>query len=213
MTRDHGCIVPGVDEDALDTGGDGTVGGVLLAAGMGTRFEGGNKLLAEIDGEPVVRRAASALAASSVAGTVVVLGYQADAVGDALDGLGLAVWHNDRYEAGQSTSVAVGVDAARERGWDAAVFALGDMPFVDPGTVDAIVRAYEGGAGTVLAPRYEGTRGNPALFDSEHFEALADVTGDRGGRDIVESAGEFVAVDDPGILQDVDRNEDLDRYG
>ncbi|MEF8784279.1 MAG: nucleotidyltransferase family protein [Haloarculaceae archaeon] len=180
-----------------------------MAAGMGTRFEGGNKLLAEIDGEPIVRRAARTLVESSVSEVVAVLGHQADAVEDAIQGLGLALRYNDRYEEGQSTSVAVGVDAARERGWDAAVFALGDMPFVDRESVDRLVRAYVKGAGRVLAPEHDGTRGNPVLFDSQHFDALADVTGDRGGREIVASEGTLVPVDDAGVLYDIDRRDDI----
>ena len=187
-----------------------TVGGVLLAAGLGTRFEGGNKLLAEIDGRPVVRRAASTLAGTPLDGIVAVLGHEAEAVKTALEGLDLTTRHNEDYTRGQSTSVAVGVAAARERGWDAAVFALGDMPFVDPGTVDRLLAAYADGTGSVLAPAHEGTRGNPVLFDSRRFEALADVTGDRGGRDIVADVGTLVAVDDPGVRRDVDRRRDLD---
>jgi molybdenum cofactor cytidylyltransferase len=198
-----------VGRGSVRSDGGATVGGVLLAAGMGTRFEGGNKLLAEIDGEPVVRRAARTLVESSVSGVVAVLGHQAGAVEDALGGLCVSTRPNARYEEGQSTSVAVGVDVACERGWDGAVFALGDMPFVDRESVDRLVRAYVDGVGTVLAPEHDGSRGNPVLFDSQHFDALADVTGDRGGRDIVESEGTLVSVDDDGILYDIDKKEDM----
>lgn len=189
-----------------------TVGGVLLAAGRGTRFEAGNKLLADVDDTRIVRRAATALTETSLDGVVAVLGHEAAAVGAALEGLDLATRYNADYARGQSTSVAVGVAAARERGWDAAVFALGDMPFVDSGTVEALVAAYADGAGAVLAPAYEGTRGNPVLFDSRYFDALATVTGDRGGRDIVEDVGTLVPVEDPGIRRDVDRCRDLEEY-
>jgi len=189
-----------------------TVGGVLLAAGRGTRFEGGNKLLAEVDGEPVVRRAATTLTGTPLDGVVAVLGHEAEAVKAALEGLDLATRYNEDYAGGQSTSVAAGVAAARERGWDAAVFALGDMPFVDADTVETLLGAYADRAGTVLAPAYEGTRGNPVLFDRRHFDSLADVTGDRGGRDIIEAAGTLVTVDDPGTRRDVDRRRDLEAY-
>jgi molybdenum cofactor cytidylyltransferase len=186
-----------------------TVGGVLLAAGTGTRFAGGNKLLAELDGVPVVRQATRTLLDAPVEEVVAVLGHEAAAVESALGDLDVAVRHNENYAEGQSTSVAVGVAAARERGWDAAVFALGDMPAVDSETIERVVDAYNAGAGSVLAPAFEGTRGNPALFDSRHFDALADVTGDRGGRKIIEDAGTLVAVEDPGVRKDIDRRSDL----
>ena len=186
-----------------------TVGGVLLAAGMGTRFAGGNKLLVELGGEPIVRRAARTLLGASLGEVVAVLGHDAEAVESALAGLDVAIRHNEDYADGQSSSVAVGVAAARERDWDAALFALGDMPAVDSGTVETLLGAYRAGAGSVVAPAHEGTRGNPVLFDSQHFDALADVTGDRGGRDIVDAVGTLVAVDDPGVREDIDRRCDL----
>jgi len=185
------------------------VGGVLLAAGQSTRFEDGNKLLAEVDGRPVVRRAAETLLATDLRGPVVVLGHDDARVRAALDGLDVECRVNEDYADGQHTSVAVGVAAARERDWDAVVFALGDMPAVEPGTVDELVRAYREGTGTVLAPAHDGMRGNPVLFDRSHFEALAGVTGDRGGREIVEAQGTLVPVEDSGVLRDVDRVEDL----
>jgi molybdenum cofactor cytidylyltransferase len=202
----------GKTSDEEDRGDDGpSVGCVLLAAGRGTRFEGGNKLLADVDGEPMVRRAARTLLAADPEEAVVVLGHEADAVREALAGLDLSERRNEAYAEGQSTSVATGVAAARERGWDAAVFALGDMPFVDPDSIDALVAAYADGEGTVLAPAYDGMRGNPVLFDATHFGALADVTGDRGGRDIIDEQGTLVPVEDPGVRRDVDRGSDLDR--
>ncbi|MFB6298003.1 MAG: NTP transferase domain-containing protein [Salinirussus sp.] len=193
--------------------GDESVGGVLLAAGMGTRFEAGNKLLAAVDGVPIVRRAARSLVVSSVAGVTAVVGHDAEAVRGALAGLDLSIRHNPDYERGQSTSVGTGVEAARQRGWDACLFALGDMPAVSPATVDTLVGAYREGRGTVLAPAYDGMRGNPVLFDGRHYGELTAVTGDRGGRAIIEEQGTLVPVDDPGVRRDVDRTEDLDGLG
>ncbi|WP_135822113.1 nucleotidyltransferase family protein [Halostella litorea] len=188
------------------------VGGVVLAAGLGSRFEGGNKLLAEVDGRPVVERAAKTLRRSAVAEVVAVVGHEAERVTAAVDGLTDAVRRNEDYAAGQSTSVRVGVAAARERGWDAAVFMLGDMPFVRPATVDAVVAAYARGDGSIVAPAYDGRRGNPALFGKRHYDALADVSGDRGGRDLIETHEDsvLVDVDDPGVTRDVDFRADLE---
>ncbi|WP_323192299.1 nucleotidyltransferase family protein [Halostella sp. PRR32] len=201
------------DSDGPD-GGDGStvVGGVLLAAGRGTRFEGGNKLLADVDGSPIVRRAAQTLCQSSVHEVVAVVGHEAARVTEALDGLDLSVRHNDSYAAGQSTSVRTGIDAARDADWDAVLFALGDMPFVRPSTVDALRTAYASGEGTIVAPAYEGKRGNPVLFGRQHYDGLSDVSGDRGGRHLIETRDDavLVDVDDSGVRSDVDSRADLE---
>ena len=120
---------------------------------------------------------------------------------------------NDDYEQGQSTSVRAGVAAARERNWDAAVFALGDMPHVGPASIDRVLKAYAADHGTILAAAYDRQRGNPTLFDATHFDALAAIEGDTGGRELIvgSDAAALVATDDPGVVRDVDRRDDIDR--
>lgn len=204
------------DEGTDDGSGtpDRCVGGVLLAAGRSTRFDAGNKLLATVDGTPIVCQSATTLLDSRLDEVVVVVGHQADAVCDALDGVEVTMRRNGAYSTGQSTSVREGVSAARDRGWDAVVFALGDMPFVSPATVNALLDTYAAGEGSVVAAAYEGKRGNPVLFDAVHFDSLAEVSGDRGGRRVVEESSDVVCVDigDPGTTRDVDYEADLAKY-
>lgn len=190
---------------------DPEIHGVVLAAGTSSRYGDDNKLLEEFDGRPLVYHAASTLLDADLAGVTVVVGYQADRVRDALAELDVSIRTNERYAEGQSTSVATGVAAAAERGADAVVLALGDMPTVEPSTVDRLRRAYELGMGEAIAAAYEGTRGNPTLFDSSYFDALLDVDGDVGGREIFHTDDRAVAVEtgDPGVRYDIDRPEDL----
>jgi molybdenum cofactor cytidylyltransferase len=193
---------------------DGSIVGVLLAAGLSSRFTGGNKLLADTsrDGEhgAMVRLAADQLVESPVERAVAVLGHDADRVADVLTPVDIETVYNPAYEDGQATSVAHGVDWARDHDADAALFALGDMPWVSPATYLAIVdRWREIGAGIVV-PEFDGERGNPVLFGATHFDALAAVSGDTGGRELMASEPvERVAVEDPGIARDVDYRNDL----
>lgn len=189
------------------------VAGVLLAAGTSARFGERNKLLAAVDGEPLVCRAARTLADAGLDSLVVVVGHEADRVRAALDGLGFAVVENPDYAAGQSTSVRAAVESLDAV--DAAVFALGDMPAVAPETVRLLVAAHRAGRGSALAAAHEGARGNPVLFDARHFPALAGVDGDVGGRDILRSGSDSALVEtgDPGVRRDVDTQSDLDAVG
>jgi molybdenum cofactor cytidylyltransferase len=223
--------------DEADDAAPPRVAGVLLAAGTSSRFGDANKLLATVEGEPVVRRAARTLVDAGADPVVVVVGHEADRVRAAVADLPVKTVTNDAYEAGQSTSVRTGIDAIREvkggeeagEGYektgagrdeaeakvDAAVVALGDMPFVDPETVETLVAAYAAEAGAALAAAYEGARGNPVLFDARFFDRLAAVDGDVGGREILltDDASALVAVDDPGVRRDVDRPTDLPERG
>jgi molybdenum cofactor cytidylyltransferase len=205
---------PVVDPSSL-SGEESTrpsVAGVLLAAGTSGRFGDANKLLAPLDGEPLVGHAARTLAESSLAGVTVVVGHEAGAVREAVDGLGVDVRENPDYGAGQGTSIGVGVRAAAAQEADAVLVALGDMPLVDPATVDLLVDAFAGSEATIVAAAFDGQRGNPVVFDSRHFEALADLGGATGGRSVLRAATDAICVEtgDPGVVQDVDSRADIE---
>lgn len=199
----------------------GDVVGVLLAAGLGSRFEGGNKLLARVhprsgegaptERQPIVRLAAQRLAAAPVDDAVAVLGHEASRVREALDPVAIHTVENPDYESGQASSVALGVDWARKRDADVVLFALGDMPWIEPATYRRIIGYWEKSDASIVVPEYDGTRGNPVLFDASHFDALAGVSGDVGGRELIarNPVGKVV-VEDPAIHHDVDSEADLD---
>lgn len=190
---------------------DATIHGVLLAAGTSSRYGDANKLLEPVEGTPIVRHAATTLLDSSVAAVTVILGHESERVREAVADLPVSVKKNPSYAQGQSTSVRAGITAAREQNADASLVALGDMPRIDPASLDTVIEAYVCGVADIVAAAYEGQRGNPVLFDSRFFSALIDVDGDTGGRDLLLESSAAVAVEtgDSGVLQDVDRPDDL----
>lgn len=191
--------------------GDATVRSVVLAAGTSSRFGDENKLLTTVDGTPLVRRVVSTLLGSNVDGVTVVVGYESKRVRESIADLPVGIRENPAYDDGQSTSVREGVRAAKAHGADAVLVALGDMPAVDETTVDLLVTAYERGVGAIVAAAAGGKRGNPVLFDDEYFGALADTTGDIGGRRLLAESDDAVAIEtgDPDVLQDINQPTDL----
>lgn len=198
----------------MTDGGTPAVGGVLLAAGEGTRFEDGNKLLSRVEGEPIVAHATQTLCESDLDGVVVVVGHESTAVREAIEEFDVTVVHNENYREGQSTSVEAALESVRERGWDGTVFALGDMPFVRPKTITRLREAYASESGSIVAATYEQKRGNPVLFGRRHYDELERIDGDRGGRRIIEENENTARVetDDPGVTRDIDYKEDLEKY-
>ncbi len=194
---------------------DDPVGGVVLAAGRGTRFEAGNKLLATVDDEAIVRRATRTLVESTLPEVVVVVGHEREAVAETVSDLDVDVVYNPDYGEGQSTSMHRGVEVARERGWAATVFGLGDVPAVDPASVDRLLRAWAAGEAVVLPAAHRGKRGNPVLFDAATYDELLAVEGDTGGRPVIRSSSDVALVEtgDPGVTRDVDREADLESFG
>lgn len=190
---------------------DATTRGILLAAGTSSRYGAKNKLLASLDGTPLVRHAALTLLESDVDDVTVILGYQSDEVREAVADLDVTFRENPAYDDGQSTSVRQGVLSACEHGVDAALVALGDMPRIEPRSVNLVVEAYERGIADIVTAGYRQMRGNPVLFDARFFDELVDVEGDTGGRRLLQRSESAVAVEtgDPGVLRDVDSPTDL----
>jgi molybdenum cofactor cytidylyltransferase len=191
------------------------VAAIVLAAGRASRM-GSNKLLAELDGVPIVRRTVTAALASRARPVVVVTGHEAAAVREALAGLDVAFAHNPAYAEGMSTSLRAGLAAAGPV--DAALVCLGDMPRLAARHLDAVIAAYRGTeprpeawpearAETIVVPTYDRKRGNPVLWPRRYFAEIAQLTGDVGARALVDRYADhvlFLPIDDPAILVDVD---------
>lgn len=187
------------------------VAAVVLAAGRSSRFSGGNKLLADVDGEPLVRRTVAAALASRAADVVVVTGHQAADVEAALAGLPVRLVANPDFADGQSTSVKAGIAAVPED-CEAAVVLLGDMPGVDATVIDQVIGAYAPAAGSlVVVPVHDGRRGNPVLWSRRYFPELLALEGDEGARAVLRRAREATVTVEagPGVLVDVDTQDAL----
>jgi len=110
---------------------------------------------------------------------------------------------------GMGASLAHGV--AARRGADGWVIALADMPLIKSATIAAIVQELEAGR-PLVAPSYEGQRGHPVGLGKRYGAQLLALDGDAGARDLIAAhKNELVLIecDDPGILQDIDKRDDL----
>lgn len=186
------------------------VAAVVLAAGASSRF-GTQKLIAPLAGRPLVRWTVERVLASRVGEVVVVVGRDADAVRETLAGLPVRCVINPRYASGQSTSLAAGV-ASLGGAVRAALVALGDQPSITPELVDALIDAYHASGRPIVAPIYQGTRGNPVLFDASLFAELGAVRGDQGAREVIaRDPGRVARVElDAPMPPDVNDADDLE---
>lgn len=187
------------------------IAAVVLAAGAARRF-GEQKLLAPLQGRPVVRWTVEQVTASGVDRTVVVLGRETDAVRAALADLPVSFVPNPRFQEGMGTSVAAGVGAL-DASAEAVLVVLGDQP-IPAQVIDRLLRAHRASKLPIVAPSYGGQRGNPVLFSSSVFSQLLQLEGDRGARGLLErSPGKLLLVPFPHPPPpDIDTPEDLAEY-
>ncbi|WP_066553311.1 nucleotidyltransferase family protein [Croceicoccus bisphenolivorans] len=171
---------------------------VLLAAGRGERF-GGRKTTALLGDIPLWRHAASAADAAGFSNRIVVM-REEGAFGP-LDEWNACI--NADANAGIASTIRAGIAAAGEA--ERIVFALADMPFVEP----AHLRALAIGDGVIFTAQADGGKGIPAAFPRASFARLCQLSGDRGAGAITWPAFTLLEPADPSSLRDIDTLADL----
>lgn len=181
---------------------------IVLAAGMSSRM-GSNKLLADLEGRPLIARTVEQVKASGVDAVIVVTGHQAGAVRAALSDVKMV--HNPEFTSGLASSLRAGIQDAA--GFNAAFICLGDMPLIRPEDLQRMIAAFKD-EHSIVAPTKDGALGNPVLWGRAHFAELARLSGDRGARSLLEDNRDkivTVEVADESIMLDADTPEALDQ--
>ena len=186
----------------------GEIVGILLAAGSSRRF-GGDKLLHRLpDGRPLAVAAADRLRPACDR-LVAVLRPGADHLAALLGAAGCETLFCLDAERGMGNSLACAIRATpNAAGW---VVALADMPNIATASHRQVVAALRRGA-SIAATEFGRRRGHPVGFASRWFAALSALTGDQGARSVVQANEALVtrcAVDDEGVLRDIDTPGDL----
>ena len=192
--------------------GQSGVAAVVLAAGMSRRL-GTPKQLLRIDGETILERTLRNVRASNVGEIILVLGHAADDVQRAIATQGLKVVINLDYQQGMGTSLRSGL-AAVSVSATAALIVLADQPWIGSETLNHLIEGHQEHKPHIIIPMYQGFRGNPVLLDRSVFAEVQALKGDVGCRAIFGDHTEDILklpVDDPGILLDIDSQDDLER--
>jgi molybdenum cofactor cytidylyltransferase len=184
------------------------IGVVLLAAGTAARY-GASKLVLELDGMPLVRRAARA--ALSVGATTVVTGAHRAPVEGALAGLPVLLAFNSAWEEGMGSSIACGVRALSSHApqISALIVTLADQPLIENEQLGEIVQAHVRLPNRIIAAGHLSATGPPCLFPREYFDALSRLNGQRGAHSLLEQYSDIVEiVPMPRSAVDVDTPQD-----
>lgn len=181
---------------------------LLLAAGAGSRFAGDTpKLMAKLEGRPLIRWAADAAIAAEVGRLYVVTG-EAD-VASALPS-DCVVVSNPGWLRGLATSLHKGIEAARADGYESVVVALGDQPGITPDSW----RAVAGATATAIAVgTYDGRRGHPVRLAADVWDSLP-TDGEQGAGGLMRRHPELVTEVpcNSGTSADVDTEQDLVQF-
>lgn len=187
------------------------VGLLLLAAGSSSRM-GDNKMLLEIDGETMLRRAAGRAISAGLDPVLVVIGHQREQAEAQVAGLDCRTVFNADHETGIHTSVRAGIEALDDD-VAAVIIMLPDMPLVTDTMLRDLATRYRGSDAPLVISRYGGeVKAPPMLYDRSLFGELR-VMQQRCGREVVKRHHDEAMVMEWPIeaLSDIDTPDDYTR--
>lgn len=151
----------------------------------------------------------------AAAGRVIAVTGRDERLMRVLDDCGCQVVVNEQALEGMGTSIAAGVRASEVDNPDGWIVALGDMPYVRRATIALVGDSLLARRGIVI-PTYQQQRGHPVGFGREYLTSLSALHGNSGARSVIVTATSrsaavlhLLAVDDPGVLADIDVPADL----
>ncbi len=181
---------------------------IILASGLSRRFGNANKLLHPLSGKPLATHIAETVGMIRVDQRIAVIPHDEPKLAELFSSLGCEYVENAEPALGHGRSLALGVEAALERGCDRVVILLADMPFVPLNHIDALIKALE--TAEVVMSMSDGRTMPPSVFQGPALQALKRIEGDQGAKQIDMAAFNVKTVElDPKYSQDFDRPQDF----
>jgi CTP:molybdopterin cytidylyltransferase MocA len=188
------------------------VAAVVLAAGASSRM-GTPKALLRWRKEAFVTHVVRGARAAGCNPIVVVQGAVPlpAAVAD-----GARIVHNARWTTGQLSSLQCGLAEALAEACTAVLVLTVDRPHVSPATTTALIEAHRQRPDAVWQPAHGGRSGHPILYPADIAQVMLELDPRSTprevlGRPAVAKRRAQVDVDDPAVLDNLDRPEDLQR--
>ena len=157
---------------------------IMLAAGNSRRF-GSNKLLYEIGGVPMYLRTLYKLqkAASELGNCEIIVVTQYEEIAAKAQESGARVLINPHPERGISSSMQIGLAAAQES--SACLFTVSDQPWLTTETIVNLVHKFQSEQKGMACTILNNKTGNPCIFSRKYYQELQEITGDKGGKQII----------------------------
>lgn len=186
------------------------IGSVVLAAGQSKRM-GVPKLTLPWGDQTIIAKVVSTLMEAGVSEIIVVTGASREAVTRSISGFNVNVTFNPDFQNDDMlTSLKIGMDQLSDQ-VEAMMVVLGDQPQVEPGTIQQIILTHRQNPGKIIIPSYRKRRGHPWLIDRKFWTAIRELQEDKTLRNFLNQHQEFLeylVVNDPSILKDIDTPED-----
>ncbi len=196
--------------------------GIVMAAGLSRRM-GVNKLLLCIDNTPLIIRTLRIIEKSRLQQLIVVYSdpavlevikdYEKARTHGQISNMEIKRVYNGQPARGQSESVKSGMYES-DPGSKGYMFFVADQPFLNHQVINQIINTFTENPEHIVVPLYNRERGMPIIFPGKYRLDLLGVSGDKGGRSIIDQNAKgtiFLPIADPKIGEDMDTIEDYEK--
>jgi len=137
----------------------------------------------------------------------VVLGANAEIIEQKLQNNNVKKITNQHYKKGLSSSIICGVKTLLD--YDAILICLADQPKIDVAYYKELIAVFKESSDVIVASRYEGFNGVPAIFPKSYYSKLLELNGDKGAKHLLNSKLNFIkTIASSEKLLDIDTPED-----
>ncbi len=180
-------------------------GCVIMASGLGKRF-GGNKLMADFHGKPMIQRALDATEGLFSRRVVVT---RHESVAELCRQQKVEVVLHDLPR--RNDTVRLGLEALGDL--DCCMFLPGDQPLLRRESVAMLLETWKENPNSIIRPIYEDSEGSPVLFPAWTFPELKTLSEGKGGGFVIRNHPHDVlrvSLANPFELADADTPEILE---
>lgn len=192
---------------------DERIGCLVMAAGNARRFAA-NKLTAELDGKPLIRRTLEAVPQGLFARVSVVTQYPE--IARLAEEFGFSAISNSHPDWGISHTILLGTRAMAD--CDAILYLVSDQPLLRQDSILRVVQAWCDAPDCIVGASHNGKRGNPCIFPRRFFPELMQLQADNGGNQVIRAhpqclrlveipQQELTDVDTPAALEDLQNRQ------
>ncbi|MBV1759286.1 MAG: nucleotidyltransferase family protein [Dethiosulfatibacter sp.] len=183
------------------------ISGIVLASGFSSRF-GSDKLMSNFNGKEVIRWVIDSCISSRLDEIIVV--YRTPELSDLLKDYPVKMVENKTAHSGMSASVRLGVSSLSNQSIGCLIL-MGDQPLFGKNDINIMIDRFKRDRFLVVAS-HNGKRKNPVIFPRSYYKRLLSSTGDKGGRDIIDSDSDKILIEfDYEKLLDIDTKYDLEQ--
>lgn len=184
------------------------VSGIIMASGFSKRFGKEDKLLSKINNRNIIEIVCENALESNL--KEIILVYRNNQIKKIIRDEKIVKIKNNNAAKGMSESLKLGIINSNKNS-TGYLFLMGDQPLVNKNIINTLIDTFNRNNQKIILPVFNCRRSSPVIFPVKYKNELLNITGDKGGRFLIEEYfNELIKINfNNNKNMDVDKTEDV----